>query len=421
MTTSLRTAFFAALLVVLGLAPTGIVPAAATAQDLVREGNRYVRTVTKTFEVGPGGTLDIQTSGGPIHVVGSDRQSIEIEETIGIRSRDRDDAASAIREAAVEYEVSGTTLVVRTPRDRFRRSVMWEFDVRVPRRFTVNAATSGGPVTVEQIEGAVDARTSGGPITASDITGPADVRTSGGPIDLTNVSGSATASTAGGPIRAERIGGRLEAKTAGGPIEVRDVGDDARVKTSGGGIQAENVRGDLEAVTSGGDIEVVDVGGSLRAVTSGGDVDLASIGGAVEARTSGGDIEGQDFGGRVTAETRAGDIELTGVAAGIDAQTAVGDIEVEMTGTGSEMSMFDTSHGDVELIMPSTVAADLDIEVTSDWGGRIDRDDIMSAFPVTLEAERNGNLLRATGSLNGGGPTIRIRTRGGSVELREGE
>lgn len=50
-----------------------------------------------------------------------------------------------------------------------------------------------------------------------------------------------------------------------------------------------------------------------------------------------------------------------------------------------------------------------------------DRDDITSAFPVTLEAERNGNLLRATGRLNGGGPTIRIRTRGGSVELREGE
>lgn len=414
MTPFVRTSIFCVVLLALVIGiPT------AQAQDLQREGNGFVNVSTKTFEVGPGGTLDISTKGGPVVVVGSDRQNVEVEETIRVRTTSRRDAESTVANTEVEYDVSGSTLSIRTPGGWSRSGVMIGFEVRVPRRFTVTASTAGGPVSIENIEGRVDGKTSGGPVSFEDITGDADAKTSGGPVSLDNITGNATAKTSGGPIRAESIGGELDAKTSGGPISIEDVGADASIESAGGGLSAINVRGSLNARTAGGDVEVEQVTGDVEAKTSGGDIELMSIGGSLTASTAGGDIEGSDFGGRVEATTRAGDIELTGVRGSVDAETSVGDIEIQMLSPGSDDSSFRTSHGDVELVLPSDIAVNLDIEVTSDWGGRLDRDDITSDFPITIETDRDEDLLRASGDLNGGGPTIVIRTRGGSVDVRK--
>jgi len=389
------------------------------AQELQRDGNRFVQVTTKSFEVGPGGTLDISTKGGPVSVVGSDRSNVEVKETIRVRASRQSSAESAIADTEITYEVNGSTLSIRTPDGWGRSGVSLGFEVLVPKRFTVTASTAGGPVSIDNIEGRVEGATSGGPVSVEDITGDADVKTSGGPVSLDNVTGEATARTSGGPISAESIGGPLDAKTSGGPISVEDVGGDTRIESSGGGLSAVNVRGSLYARTAGGNIEVDGATGDVEARTSGGDIEVASIGGSLIAKTAGGDIEGRQIDGSVEATTRAGDIELEAVGGSVDAETSVGDIEIQMLASGSDDSSLRTSHGDVELLLPGNVAARLDIEVSSDWGGRIDRDDITSDFPITIETDRNGDLLRASGTLNGGGPTVVIRTRGGSVNIRK--
>ena len=390
---------------------------AALGQEMRRSGDRYIRSTTKTFEIGSGGALDIETVGA-VTVVGADRSNVEVEETVSVYTSNRDRAERLAAELEAEYSTDGTTLRIQT-NDNVRSSrLSWSFEVRVPRRFDVDVATSSGPVQISDIQGRVNGETSGGPASIRNIDGTVYGETRGGPVNLEQISGDATGETYGGPISARDIGGVLDAETYGGPISVVGIGKDARLETAGGGISVRDVSGSLRAETAGGGISIQSVGGNVFAETAGGGIECSEIGGSLDAETAGGDIEGSGIGGPVTVRTRAGDIELSGVAASITAETSVGDIEVQMVAAGSDNSSLNASHGDVRLTMPGDIAVRLDIEVRSSWGGGIDRDDIESDFPITLESDRDERSVRATGELNGGGPTIQIRTRGGSVEIR---
>lgn len=391
---------------------------AALAQEMRRSGDRYVRSTTQTFEVGDGGALDINTVGA-VTVVGSNRGNVEVEETVRVYTNDGARAERLAGELEAEYTVDGTTLRIQT-NDEVRSSrLSWSFEIRVPRRFDVDVETSSGPVQISDLQGRVNGETSGGPVSISNVDGTVYGETRGGPVSLEQISGDATAETYGGPISARDIGGALEAETYGGPISVAGVGKDARLETAGGGISVRDVAGSLRAETAGGGISIRSVSGNVFAETAGGGIECADIGGSLEAETAGGDIEGSSIAGPATARTRAGDIELSGIAASIIAETSVGDIEVQMDAAGSDNSSFSASHGDVKLTMPADIAVAFDIEVRRSWSGGIDRDDIESDFPITLEAGQNRRYVRATGTLNGGGPLLEIRTSGGSVEIRK--
>ena len=390
---------------------------AALAQEMRRSGDRYVRSTTKTFEIGNGGALDINTVGA-VTVVGSDRSNVEVEETVRVYTNDRERAQRLAGELEAEYNVDGTTLRIRTNNEIRSSRLSWSFEIRVPRRFDVDVETASGPVQISDVQGRVHGETSGGPVSIRNIDGTVYGETRGGPVNLEQISGDATAETHGGPISARDIGGVLDAETYGGPISVVGVGSDARLETAGGSISVRNVSGSLRAETAGGGISIQSVSGNVFAETAGGGIECTEIGGSLDAETAGGDIDGSAIGGPVTVRTRAGDIELSGVAASITAETSVGDIEVQMDAAGRDNSSFTASHGDIRLTMPGDIAVRLDIEVRSSWGGGINRDDIESDFPITLESDRDERSVRATGELNGGGPTIKIRTRGGSVEVR---
>ena len=157
------------------------------------------------------------------------------------------------------------------------------------------------------------------------------------------------------------------------------------------------------------------VTGAVRAETSGGDIELTDLGGTISAETSGGDIEGENLRGAVTARTSAGDVQLRGVAAPVTAETSVGDVSVEVVGTersADPLLRLTTSHGDIELTLPSSLRASIRAEVEGSGG-----DEIRSDVPLTREGG-DGAPLRATGPMNGGGPAIELETRGGSIRLR---
>lgn len=393
----------------------------AFAQEAMRRvDNRYERATTRTFEVGSGGALDIETVGA-VTVRGSDRDNVEVTETVSIYTSNRDRAERLASGLEAAYSTEGSTLSIRTNDDVRSSRLSWSFEILVPRRFDVLVETSSGPIQIADIEGTVEGETSGGPVSISNVDGTAYGETRGGPVSLSSITGDATAETYGGPISATDIGGELNAETYGGPISVDGVGKDAYLETAGGGIQVSNVAGSLDAETAGGGISIQGVNGDVFAETAGGGISCADIGGSLDAETAGGDIEGSGIAGPATVRTRAGDIELTGIRSSIMAETSVGDIEVQMEAPGNDNSSFSASHGDVELVMPADIAVELDIEVRSTWGGGIDRDDIESDFPITLDADQNRRYVRATGTLNGGGPLLEIRTSGGSVEIRKQE
>ncbi len=139
--------------------------------------------------------------------------------------------------------------------------------------------------------------------------------------------------TRGGPISAEEIGGRLAAQSSGGRLRVRRVDGPALLRTSGGRISAEDINGDLRARTSGGRIEIAYVNGDVEARTSGGRIEVEGAAGGIDAKTSGGRISAsfvEDPSGSL--ETSGGPIEVTfpeEACVDLDARTSGGRVEVE--------------------------------------------------------------------------------------------
>ncbi len=211
-----------------------------------------------------------------------------------------------------------------------------------------------------------------------------------------DVTGDFEANLPVGDIVLGQVSGRVKVSTASGEIRLRGAGKGAELSTAGGDIHVDRVTGDLKAVTYGGDIGVESVTGQARLETSGGDVVLRSARGDVTARTGGGDITLRKVRGSVKAQTSGGDIlcEIGALEGGVDLST-----------TG----------GDVTLILPSDVKADVTIHAT---GGDPGGDYIVSEFPgVTIS--RRGGMQFGEGKLNGGGPKVVIRASSGTVTLRK--
>lgn len=402
-------------------------PSLASAQQVEPYEDGFRTKINKSFSVDAGGTIDLEATNGSVTVTSWDQNEVAIEETIRFRDASRSEANEYLKNRPTNYEHTNNTVRVRGPEnDRNRggwgddgRDVQYSYRVQVPQRFSANVRTSGGSVEIRGLEGTVNGGTAGGSITAQEIVGDVEVETAGGSVSLLSIDGNASGDTAGGSVEAEDVTGELQVETAGGSIRVRNSGAGVSAETAGGSIDIDGANGPVTASTSGGDVRVSSASGRVEAETSGGDVVLEDVGGDATAETSGGDIEGRNLRGAVEAETSAGDIELRGVAGPVVAETSVGDIQVESTATSYSADPaldLSTSHGDIELVLPASLEASIRAQVEDYMGGG-DPDDIRSDVPLTREGG-DGDPIRARGDMNGGGPTIRLETTGGSIRIR---
>lgn len=200
---------------------------------------------------------------------------------------------------------------------------------------------------------------------------------------------------------------------------------DLDVRTEDGDITAGSHQGRLVLLTEDGDIAAERLEGEVRLVTSDGDIRTGSIsGGVVEVRTSDGDVvlgavsateivlESSDgdivadvaAADRVEARTSDGDISLRGVRGALSAATHDGDIDIDVDQV-AELAL-QSGDGDVALSLPQSAAADLDLR-----GGEIS---FRSGSGFDGRIERRS----VVGTLNGGGPAVRVRSGDGSVSLR---
>lgn len=407
-----------------------LLPLSAQAQQIESSGDGFTATINKTFAVEPGGALDLQARNGSITVTGGDRSEVVVEETIRFDDASRSDVNEFLQENPTSYEVTNGTVRIRGPEGNggnwswwgsSSNDVQYTYVVQVPRQFSTQLQTSGGSLSISNLQGEVQGRTAGGSVTTESITGNVQVQTAGGSLTLREIDGRVQGETAGGSVEVESVSGPLNVRTAGGSIRVTEVGGNVAAKTAGGSIRVELVKGTLDAGTSGGDVVVYNVTGAVKARTSGGDIELRNLGSRVSAKTSGGDIEGDSLRGAVDVETSAGDVELRTVSGPITANTSVGDVEVELTGTEFSTDtalQLATSHGDIAVTLPSALSATIRAEVEG-YGG-IGNDEIRSDVPLTREGG-NGEPLRATGEMNGGGPAIELETSGGSIRIRTRE
>ncbi len=285
----------------------------------------------KTFTVSPGGRLVMDVDRGSIDISTADTNEVTIEITRTARARDSRDAQRLFDDHHLSMEQSGNTVTIRSDLQRGGRRIWggdsWrlnvEYRITVPKQFSADVKTSGGSVTVADLEGEVLAKSSGGGLHFGHIKGPVMGRTSGGGIDLTGTEGNADLKTSGGGIRIGDVTGDVEAETSGGSISITRARGTVHAETSGGGIKVEEVEGAIDASTSGGSISARISGqpaSDCRLSTSGGSVTVylgGSVKVSVDAKTSGGGVSSElpiTVQGKIGSSSLQGDLNGGGPA-----------------------------------------------------------------------------------------------------------
>lgn len=161
----------------------------------------------------------------------------------------------------------------------------------------------------------------------------------------------------------------LTAGSGSGDILVEGVGENAKLNTGSGSIKGHLSQGMLNVGTGSGDIEL-ELGGA----------------GDVKANTGSGTINLKGVNGALRAETGSGDIHIAGVPKNSwNLQTGSGSVQVEV---GNAPFSLDAS--------------------TGSGGIHVDQ-------PLTTQGSIEKDHVR--GTVNGGGPTIKISTGSGGIHI----
>lgn len=196
------------------------------------------------------------------------------------------------------------------------------------------------------------------------------------------------ARTGDGDIRAQKISGEVSLSTQDGDIDATGLkGSEIALHTSDGDITGENIRADrLEIGTSDGDLDVGDVDAKTLAMrTIDGDISVERIvAERIEVKSSDGDVRLGAVEGAVKARTTDGDIRL------VLAKVATVDVRA--------------SDGDVTIVIPADASVTLDLEAER-----------VSVSGAAVKGELGKHHF--AGTIGGGGPTVAVRSTGGSVSL----
>jgi len=376
---------------------------AAQQTSVQKEGGNWVSVVSGSLSGVR--NLHIQVEIGAVRVQGGSTQGINYV----IRNRSYEGSEDRARKQLEGYKIStyvrgDTAFITGEWENGHPHKFNSEVTVNVPRDLDlVKIETDGGEISTSRISGRLEAQSGGGGIHLEDIGGAISAETGGGSIDVGNVGSDLTVRTGGGTIHIGSAKGRVIAESGGGSLVLVSGSAGASLQTGGGSIHVDKCTGEV------------------RAETGGGSIDLGEIGGSVSMETGGGTLKVSSASGPIKGETGSGNIELWGVPSA-HVETGSGAITAKFvrgnSGTGS--SMLETGVGDITVYLVSNVNLTVHASIEAANGQQI-----VSDFPdikVTSEGGQWGpKLVSAEGSVNGGGPVLKVRTTMGNIYFRRAQ
>src|SRR6266436_3674530 len=288
--------------------------------SVVRSGTMSTKdglTLRLTTDLGSVNIIQLEAGAAPVV-----RYTVHIEtDARGVAAQQLLDAY-ALKSKAIS---SGVEITGMLPPQAVRSAdaQFWvQFEVAVPRGYSI------------------DVNTEGGDITTGDIGGTAALHTQGGNIKTGRIGGSGLRDASWG-----RSAAKLE--TVGGNITVARAGNFVSVRTGGGQIDFGEVRGSVHAQTGGGGIRVMYVSGPMELESSSGSICLTRVAGALQAATSGGTITAW-----INPDSPAvgGNVHLAGA------------------------SQLASGNGDILVFLPRNLAANIDAMVMNGGEGHIEAD-----------------------------------------------
>jgi DUF4097 and DUF4098 domain-containing protein YvlB len=193
-------------------------------------------------------------------------------------------------------------------------------------------------------------------------------------------------------------------------IEVRMPRDaDLELDTGDGSVEVASLNGDVKVHTADGSIKAAQLAGKVELRSNDGSITVEDLKGDLKLHTSDGSIRGSNLAGRCQASSGDGSIQVAGRFDSLDIRSGDGSIAARAE-AGSQMASswsLQTHDGSVHLALPRDFKASVD---ASTGDGHI-----RSELPVEVQGEFGHKSIH--GTMNGGGPSVVIRTGDGSIEL----
>lgn len=124
-----------------------------------------------------------------------------------------------------------------------------------------------------------------------------------------------------------------------------------------------------------------------------------------------GDVQVTGVTGRLNASAVSGDVHIKDVSGSVSASAVSGDVQVEINRLdGSDDMKFNTVSGDVSVMLPGSLDADVDM---SSFSGSIKTD-----FAIEVRSERYGSRNSARAKLGEGSRRLKMSSVSGDLSLR---
>jgi DUF4097 and DUF4098 domain-containing protein YvlB len=369
--------------------------AAQTGSVVGREGRYWTGTLTGTVALRSAKSIRV-VSNGSIRVDGGARGDIAYVLTAHTRAQSEDAARIIFKRVGVKAHQQQNTMVLEVLVPQQAQTAA-DITLKVPRSLRATALESlGETIQVFDLEGSLQAVSAGGELQVDRVQGDVVVRTGGGQVRLGRIGRKVDCYSGAGRIYADSIGGAAELNTEGGDIFVKEAMGTVSASTGGGNIHIERAQYGVTAGTRGGLIEVVHANGPVTALTGTGSIRVRSA-------------------ANVQCQSGLGAIQLRSVFGGLRASTASGSIVADLSAVqplrDSELS---TAMGDITVYIPSNLA--VTVQAVNNTPGRFR---IVSDFSeIQPRLDPQAARIEAQGSLNGGGPILRLTGAGGMIYLR---
>lgn len=203
----------------------------------------------------------------------------------------------------------------------------------------------------------------------------------------------------------------VNARTVSGDVMLEKIGGKATAETKSGDVKVLGARNGAKAETVSGNVYVVDCQNGVFCKTASGNVNAKNVTGNADLNCVSGDVTAENIRGAVEADTVSGSVKLMGISEAdvVKGKTMSGNTiyhgEINPTGRYS----LEAHSGKVEMAIPSGSAFDL---TASTFSGSIKTD-----FKVMVSGKVSKKKI--SGSVNGGGADVNLKTFSGNVYLKK--
>jgi hypothetical protein len=182
-----------------------------------------------------------------------------------------------------------------------------------------------------------------------------------------------------------------------------------QLETSDGRVELSNLNGNIVVHTSDGRVNASRLSGMIDIRSKDGDIIADTLIGEFKLESGNGKVNGRGLDGKCEVFTNDGSIHVAGRFDSLDIQSANGAVTARAE-PGSKISSswnIATKDGSVTVEVPKDLRANLN--------ARTEDGHISLGIPISADGDLGKQAVH--GSINGGGPTLFIRTGDGSIRL----